>query len=111
MPIVISAASLEYVRMLIEADEAGVPVDPTAATGTVAFPLLGVAPVIGDWKAASWETDARFTPDRYYARALVGPTGVIVLAAGSKYDMWTKISGLTPEQPIIKATDHIVVTA
>lgn len=67
----------------------------------MAFPLQSVAPVGGDWKAATWETDATASPTRYYARCLVGPAGTVTLATGL-YDIWVKITH-SPELPVIQA--------
>lgn len=97
----ISALSLEYVRVAVSAEEDGVAVDPTGDTVQMAFPAQGVAPVAGDWKAATWETDATTEPDTRYARCLVGPGGTVTLAAGF-YDVYVKVTD-APEVPILKA--------
>jgi len=97
----VSALSLTYVRTAVRHRQAGLTVDPTGNTVQMAFPAVGVDPVSGDWKTASWETDTTLTPDAYYARCLVGPGGTIALAAGT-YGVWVKVTA-TPEIPVIKA--------
>lgn len=96
MSISISALSLEYVRVPVYAKEAGATVDPTGLTVQMAFTTT--TPVTGDWKSASWETDATTDPDTYYARCLVGPAGTITLSAGT-YLVWVKITS-SPEIPV-----------
>lgn len=105
----ISSLSIVYVKIPVAAIESGAVIDPTTATVTMAFPAVGVEPVSGDWKTATWETDATRTPDRYYARCLVGPSGTVTLTDGT-YDVWTKITGITPEVPVLKAGDALTVT-
>lgn len=97
----ISALSLEYVRVRVSATNAGAAVDPTGDTVVMAFTAEGVAPVSGDWKTASWETDATTTTDSYYARCLVGPSGTVTLTAGA-YDVWVKVTD-SPETPVMRA--------
>lgn len=94
----ISTASLEYVRVQVSAREAGAAVDPTGSTVTMAFLLTDTAPVSGDWKTASWDTDATTTPDTYRAQCLVGSGGAVTLTAGT-YRVWLKITD-SPETPI-----------
>jgi len=86
------ALSTEFVRVAIGAVEDGVILDPTVDSLQMAFPLTGVKPIAGDWKSATWETDTSTTPVTYYARALVGPTGVVTLTAGTLYDVYVKIT-------------------
>lgn len=97
----VSALSLTYVRVAVRNRQSGVFIDPTGGAVQMAFPASGTDPVSGDWKTASWETDATLTPDAYYARCLVGPSGTVTLAAGT-YDVWVKPTA-TPEIPVIKA--------
>lgn len=92
--------------MPVSATENGVPVNPTALVVNLAF-VTGALPSPGDWKAASWETDATTEPDTYYARALVGPGGVITLAPGS-WDVWVKVTG-APEIPEKLAGQLLVI--
>ena len=80
MPYSLSSLSLEYVRL--PARRLPVPSGPPAG---------------GDWKTASWETDATTTPPTYYARCLVGPGGTVPLAPGT-YMIWLKITD-APEIP------------
>jgi hypothetical protein len=86
-----SALSTEYVRVAVGAIEAGIVEDPSGDTLQMAFPATGVTPVAGDWKSATWESDLTTTPATYYARALVGPLGVITLVAGVLYDVYVRI--------------------
>lgn len=97
----ISALSLEYVRVRIHASEDGAAVDPTADTVVMAFVAEGASPGVSDWKTASWETDPSVTPDAYYARCLVGPSGAATLTAGI-YDVWVKATD-NPEIPVLRA--------
>jgi len=98
-----SALSTEYVRVAIDAG-----VDPTADNVQMAFPLTGVAPVSGDWKSATWETDSSTDPATYYARCLVGPGvgGVVSLTAGL-YDVFVKVSD-NPET-VVRNTGALAV--
>lgn len=86
------ALSTEFVRVAIGAVEDGLSIDPTTDSLQMAFPLTGVKPGVSDWKSATWETDSGTTPVTYYARALVGPTGVVTLTAGALYDVYVKIT-------------------
>lgn len=97
----ISVLSLTYVRAQVRANQSGAVVDPTGYTVQAAFTAPGTNPVSGDWKSASWETDAVPHPDRYYARCLVGPGGTVALAVGT-YEMHLKITA-TPEIPVLTA--------
>lgn len=96
----VSALSLQYIMIKVSATKDGLAVDPTGNTVQMAFPLAGAAPVAGDWKSASWETDATTSPDTYYARCLVGPSGTVALTAGT-YDVWVKVTD-NPEIPVMK---------
>jgi len=98
-----SALSTEYVRVAIDAG-----VDPTADSVQMAFPVTGVAPVVGDWKSATWETDSSTTPPTYYARCLVGPApGLITLTAGRLYDVYVKVAD-NPET-VVRNTGALAV--
>lgn len=97
----ISAQSTEYVRVQIQATNAGAAVDPTSDGVLMAFVTEGTTPASGDFKTASWEIDTTTTPTSDYARALVGAGGVITLAAGV-YDVWITVSD-NPEVPVKKA--------
>lgn len=100
----ISAGSVEYVRVMVSARESGAAVNPTSATVTMAFLTASTEPVSGDWKTASWETDASSDPDIYYARCLIG--SAVVLAAGT-YNTWVKIAS-SPET-VIKRSGYLEV--
>jgi hypothetical protein len=86
------ALSTEFVRVSIGAVEDGLTIDPTLDSLEMAFPVTGVSPVSGDWKSASWETDVSTSPVTYFARALVGPTGVVTLTEGLLYDVYVRIT-------------------
>jgi|SRR6185295_9897766 len=95
----LSHLSLEYVKVPVGVVINGVTYDPHLDVITMAFPLRGVDPVVGDWKAASWEADG---DGGWLARCLVGPApGVIQLAANTTYDVWLKITD-SPEVPVRK---------
>lgn len=96
-----SVLSVEYVRVAVAATSNGAAINPTADTVVMAFPAHGTDPVNGDWKSASWETDATTTPATYYARCLVGPSQTVALSVG-QYDVWARISD-NPEVPARKA--------
>lgn len=95
----IAASSVEYVRVPVSATASGSAVDPTADTVQMAFLATAAAPASGDWKTASWETDATTTPDTYYARCLVG--SAVTLTAGT-YTVWVKVTD-SPETPVKRA--------
>jgi hypothetical protein len=101
----ISVTSLEWIRVRVQAKDNGLTVDPTADTVTMAFKTSG-DPSGGDFKTASWETDANTLPDTYYARCLVGPGGAATLTAGT-YRVWVKIID-TPETPILRCGQMVV---
>lgn len=101
------ALSLEYVRVPVAAKTAGVAVNPSADVVVMAFTAVDVDPVVGDWKTASWETDATTTPTTYYARCLVGPGGTVTLAVGV-FDCWVKVTD-APEIPARRAGNLQVV--
>src|SRR5690606_25511749 len=101
----VSAQSTEYIRVAVTAKEFGVRVDPTGGTVQMAFVPRSdedAGPVPGDWKAASWETDN----GAYYARCLIGPSGVLTLNKGY-YRIWVKFSA-APETPVL-AVGHLYV--
>lgn len=103
----ISTASLQYVLVDISAEAAGAAVNPTSDTVQMAFLTSDSAPSVGDWKTASWETDAGTDPDTYSARCLVGTGGAVALSAGT-YNVWVKISD-SPETPVLRAKDYLRV--
>lgn len=98
----VSSLTLQYIKVAVGAIDSGASVVITSGTVTMAFTTIGTEPVSGDWKTASWETDATRNPDRYYARVLVGPSGTVTLADGS-YDVWVKVTGVGSEVPIVRA--------
>lgn len=99
----VSVQSTEYVRVAVVAKEFGVRVDPTAGAVSMAFIERGdedAGPVTEDWLDAEWETDN----GTYYARCLIGPSGVATLTKGY-YRIWLKLSA-TPETPVM-AVGHL----
>lgn len=99
-----SALSTEYVRVAIGTSAAA---DPTSDNIQMAFPVSGVDPVSGDWKAASWETDASTSPPTYYARCLVGPTGGVIALTEGLYDTYIKV--LDNPESVIKNTGALAI--
>ena len=97
----LSVLSLEYVLVPVSAKENGVAVDISGDVVALAFTLQDVAPLSGDWEAATWETDATTTPDTYLAKCLVGPGGAATLSAGT-YDVYVKVTD-SPEIMVRKA--------
>lgn len=97
----IAATSTQYVLVPVAYRVSGAATSPTSATVTMAFTTGDDPPGVSDWKTADWETDATTTPDTYYARCLVGPSGTVTLTAGA-YTVWVKTTGLT-ETPVLKA--------
>lgn len=98
----IASTSLQYVAVDVRAKEAGNVVNPTADTVTMAFVTPGTLPVSGDFKTASWETNANTNPDTYTVLCLVGPGGgTITLTADTDYAVWLKIVD-SPETPILR---------
>lgn len=100
-PHTISTGSLEYVKVPVRAKASGAYPNITTDTVTMAFKAEGSTPSGGDFKTASWETDATTDPDTYYARCLVGTGGDATLAAGV-YRIWVKVAD-APETPLLKS--------
>lgn len=106
----VSAQSRAWVRVPVWAKENGVPENPTISTTVeMAFTTDKTTPLV--WNAASWEVDLGPDPDIFYARCLVGPSGVITLNSGEKYWVAVKISGagVAPEQPVVWANTRLEV--
>lgn len=97
----ISTLSTEYVRVPVQAQVNGTDIDPTGDTVQMAFVAQGTTPGPTDLKPASWETDPTVSPAIHYVRALVGPSGVIALAA-AVWDVYVKVQD-NPETPVKKA--------
>lgn len=98
----IAAVSLEEINIAWTSDLDGTRIDPIAGNLTVQF---AVPVSSGDetrpaqpasWFAASWLAGG--TGKGYIAQGLVGPGGAVTLAAGQKYDVWSRITG-SPEAP------------
>ena len=102
MSATISALSLIYVRVPVQATKAGVQYNPTADSVVMAFVPVGTVPASGDWKAATWEVEnATAQVPTYNARCLVGPGGTVQLAQGS-YVVWVKVTD-SPEIPVLQS--------
>ncbi len=89
-----SHLSTQYVQVTVAAA-----VNPTSSTVQMAFPLVNVLPVSGDWKTASWVADTA----PYICQSMVGPGeyGVVNLPTGL-YDIWVQITA-GEEDVIFKA--------
>ena len=102
----VSAVGLQEINVLWTSDLAGTVVDPTVAPLVVqmAFPVSSGDPNAPaqpvTWYSASWL--AGTTIKGWVAQCLVGPGGVVTLAAGTKYDVWSQIQG-SPEVPKVFA--------
>jgi hypothetical protein len=100
----IAAISLQEINVLWTSDLAGTLIDPTVGPLPVkmAFPLSSgntnapAQPVT--WYTASWLNGT--TIKGWVAQCLVGPSGVVTLAAGNDYDVWSQIQG-APEIPMV----------
>jgi hypothetical protein len=98
----ISALSLEEINITWTSDLDGTVIVPTSLTVQFAVPVssgvLSAPAQPVTWYPASWLANG--TGKGFVAQGLVGPSaGTIVLAAGTKYDVWGKILG-SPEQPV-----------
>jgi hypothetical protein len=89
-----SSLSKAFVRCQVFAEEAGLPVDPSALPVRMAFPVEPEEPISGDWAAAAWEVDPTGPLPVYYARRLVGPGSATVLTNGS-YGIWVEVTSGT----------------
>lgn len=98
----ISRNSTEYVRVPVAARSSGAAVDPTADTVTMAFLAGAGPPESGDWKTASWDTDASTYPPTYRAQCLIGPTGGTVTLTAGVWSVWVKVTD-SPEVPVKRA--------
>lgn len=99
----ISSASTQYVRAIVDPDFTTA-VNPTVYTVDMAFLSNLVAPIAGDWKAASWESPVETDScgaGVYRAICLIGPAGVVALTAGW-YNVYVRITTPT-EVPVLAA--------
>lgn len=97
----VSVKSLEFVQAAVRGEKDGVEVDPTADPVAMAFVAVGAYPAGGDWKPAQWETETKGPLKTYLASCLVGPGGIVTLAAG-RYAVYVKVTD-NPEVPVIAA--------
>ena len=98
----ISRASTEYVRVPVGAESSGAAVNPTADTVTMAFLAGAGPPESGDWKTASWDTDATTYPPTYLAQCLIGPSGGTVTLTAGVWSVWVKVTD-SPEVLVRRA--------
>lgn len=97
MPVTLSSLSKEYIRVKVEATNAGQPVDPTGTAPSFALVDFATDAEPSSWDTGTWETDTG-PPEIYYARLLVGPAGDVTPSDG-KYHIWLKITS-APEVPV-----------
>ncbi|GAC1397688.1 MAG: hypothetical protein NVSMB60_07970 [Mycobacterium sp.] len=101
-----SAQTTEYVHVSVSAVFAGVTINPTTDVVSMAFTVPGTGPVSADWKAASWLVDTSVTPNVYYARALIGPSGGVITLTAAVWDVWLRITD-NPEAPVRRAAQPV----
>lgn len=106
----IYATSTEDVLVPVEATISGVQLDPTTDVVAMAFiPVDQEKPLTGDWKVAGWETDPTGAQPRYYARATIGPGGVIALTGGgTRYGVYVRITD-SPEVPVLRSPTDLLI--
>lgn len=102
MAVRIPVLSKEYVKVPVTATEAGMGVDLTTATVSMAFVGECAQPVTADWKTASWEGTAPYLS----AKALVGPGSPSVLAVGT-YSVWVRIT--TAAEVAVRLAGNLVI--
>lgn len=98
----VSRASTEYIRVPMASERAGAPYDPTGDTVVMAFLAGAGPPESGDWKTASWDTDATTYPPTYLAQCLIGPTGGTVTLTAGIWTVWVRVTD-SPEIPVKRA--------
>jgi hypothetical protein len=103
----IAAVSLENVNISWTAECAGVSIDPTGQTqGQLLLPVQFAFPVSSGnplrpaepvtWYAGAWLLGT--TSIGFIAQCLVGAGGLVTLAAGQTYDVWSMVTS-SPEVP------------
>ena len=98
----ISHLSKQYVYGIVDA-----PYSPTGFVVKMAFTAVGVEPVTGDWKDATWDGTYVGPAGSYRCRIVVGPGATPTLAEGA-YDVWVQVTA-TNETPVCMA-GRLVVT-
>lgn len=98
----IPRTSTEYVRTRMSSERSGAAYDPTGDAVVMAFLAGAGPPDSGDWKAASWDTDATTTPPTYWAQCLIGPVGGTITLAAGTWSVWVKVTD-SPEVPVRRA--------
>ncbi len=85
----LSAASTEYVQVVVSARENGAFVDLSATDVEMGFSATSATPT---WRTASWDVDTSTRPaPTYRAQCLVGPDGGVETLAPGTYWVWVKI--------------------
>jgi hypothetical protein len=104
LPVVsMSTLATRFVKVQAYSEENGVEQVPISFPAYMAFPIQGVAPSGGDWKAATWEV----TPNSYLVRVSVGPGGSFIPIAG-RYDIWVKV--VSPSETPVERVGVLAVT-
>lgn len=100
----IAALSTEYLLIPVSASQLGVAIDPTTQAVEVAATVPGVAPISGDWKAATWETDLTdVTRPVYSARLLIGPASGVLTLTAALWELHVRITD-NPETVVRRAS-------
>ena len=94
----ISSTSKETVRVRVNAKVAGAVPNLSLLTVEMAIIPGTRKPVTGDWKAATWDTDATSTPTAYRAQIVVGPGSTVGALAPGVYYAWARVTD-TGERP------------
>lgn len=81
-----AAISTQYVSVNITAEAGGMSMNPTSDAVNFAFISGPTEPMSGDWNAGIWANDDA----PYVAQILIGPSGGLVLDAGS-YIIWVQV--------------------
>lgn len=100
----VSVLSQGPVRFPVAADSAGALVNPTTATGQVAWLQSNANPIGGDWHNAAWDVTVIGS---YVLEANPGPSGA-ALAAGTYY-AWVKIVDPGSGLSVIKQVGELIV--
>lgn len=89
------ATTLETVDVVVSVDA-----DPTGATPQFCVVAAGASISGASWQNGSWVTDWSAARKRATARTpAIGASGTLVVAAGTAYDLWWRVTLLT-ETPV-----------
>ena len=109
MSVGISAASTEYVAVIVKATSGGATVDPTGFTASLGFvPSTAGGAQPTTWYPATWVTGIAGGQTAYYAQVLVGPAGAFVTAARTNYSVWVMLAA-GAETPVLLAGELRVI--